>query len=147
MRQKIFSQAEHELHTLPLEVELQTVFRVDVQSLADRLGWTVFEQRLKFFSELSHPADGVFGSPAQSEHLFELVEHNDGSEQPVARPPEIHVTPVKIFPKSFIRSRPWPIDSGSIQLRYKGVLDLSRERRKVLTVIKTQAEWKEVETL
>src|SRR5207247_8388164 len=128
MRQKIFSQAEHELHTLPLEVELQTVFGVDVQSLADRLGWTVFEQRLKFFGELCHPADRVFGSPAQSEHLFELVEHNDGSEQPVARPPEIHVTPVKIFPKSFTRARPWPIDCRSIQLSCESVLDLARKR-------------------
>ena len=107
----------------------------------------VFELSLQFLLEFGGASGGFFAAMAERKNLFKLIEHDHGREQTIARPPEINVDAVKIFPESFAVRRARPLDLGAIEFGSHGQRDLARKRSSVVAVIEAHAERKEIQFL
>ena len=142
--QEILAQAEDHLAGRFIEGVGRGIELAALEAGAQSGGRTVLDEVGELGEEgAAAVAPGLVGA-AEGENLFELIEGEDGSQEPIFGAPDIDILAMKIFPERFLGAGGGGIGLGVLVGGEKGGLDLIGERGSLRTVVEAEVEWQEI---
>ena len=135
MRKVVLPEADDETDVVAADVEVgRALWRVlDESTHIGRRA--LLQQRFELARETLRARCGCGVPLAKREQLLKLVQHDQGPDQAIARPPELGVSPMEVGPQRVIRQGLGRLDAGRLASSRKGLQDLHRQLRRVRTQV------------